>query len=210
MKTVLFALALMSFGMFVRAEDAVATNVTVEKVAADKPTDAKPAEAKVAPKFIVILPEQLDGVWYWTFYTTEQQHIVQSAVERAFVDAGLDVIDVSVLKLKGEGNIESLLNPTEAADKAKQAGATYVIVGSATAVLGGTTKAYGVTVTRSSASLTAKIVRASDGKVIAVKEAEANEGGQAVRSAGQAALKTAGKELAEELVTAAKKIAGQN
>ena len=180
-------------------------------IKADDTTPAAPAKVeaeKPAAKYIVFLPEQVDGVWYWGYFTTESQHIVQSAVEKAFVDAGLDVIDLATLKDFGsKGKLESLLNPAEAAEKAREAGATFVIVGNATAVHGGTSQAYGVPVARAVANLTAKIVRASDGKVLAVKEAEANEGGQSVRSAGQAALKKAGKDLASDLVKAAKKAA---
>ena len=196
-------LALVCFGLvaMARAEDAA------PKVEADKPAE-KPA-AKAAAKFIVILPEQVDGEWYWSYYTADSQHIVQSAVEKELVNAGLDVIDVATLKLKGEGNVEALLNPTAAAEKAKEAGAAYVIVGNATAVHGGTSVAYGLSVVRMAANLTAKIVRASDGKVLAVKDAEATEGGQGARAAGQAALKKAGADLAEDLAKAAKKIAEQ-
>lgn len=180
---------------FAQDDKAAAPKVEVEK---EKP----------AAKYIVFLPEQVDGVWYWGYFTAESQHIVQSAVEKAFVDAGLDVIDLATLKDFGsKGKLESLLNPSDAAEKAREAGATFVIVGNATAVHGGTSQAYGVPVARAVANLTAKIVRASDGKVLAVKEAEANEGGQSVRSAGQAALKKAGKDLASDLVKAAKKAA---
>lgn len=196
MKAVLLALLGLVASFAVHGEDAATASAPGAKVEAEKP----------AAKFIVLLPEQVDGIWYWSFYTTESQHIVQSAVEKALVDAGLDVIDLATLKNFGRsGSLESLLNPATAAEKAREAGATFVITGNATAVHGGTSQAYGVPVARSVATLTAKLVRASDGKVLAVKESEANEGAQSVRSAGQAALKKAGKDLAAELVKAAKK-----
>ena len=220
MKKLLAALVCLGIAGVGRGEEAevpAKPNVEAEKpnVEAAKPVEqpaVKPAEKppeKAAPKFIIILPEQVDNVWYWTAYTTEQQHIVQSAVEGAFVDAGLDVIDVGTLKLSGEGKLNALLNPSVAAEKAREAGATYVIVGTATAVQGGESTALGIQVARSVATLSAKIVRVRDGKILAVKEAEANEGAQATRAAGQAALKTAGKALAQDLVSAAKKIAAE-
>ena len=88
-------------------------------------------------------------------------------------------------------------------DGANDAGAAYVIVGTATAVPAGSGSAYGVPVIRATANLKAKIVRASDGKVLAVKEAEANEGGQALRGAGQAALKKANDEARAKLAAQA-------
>ena len=205
MKKLFLAMACFAIGSLVYAEESVVSAPV--KVEADKPAD-KPAE-KIAPKFIIILPEQVDNVWYWTAYTTEQQHIVQSAVEKAFVDAELDVIDVSTLKLKAEGALDALMNTTTATDKAREAGATYLITGKATAVAGGSTVAYGVPVTRSVASISAKIVRVKDGKVLAIKSAEANDGGQSSAAAGQAALKKAAGDFADELVSAAKKIAAQ-
>ncbi len=193
--TAQFADAEKKMGVALTAADTAKKNMPVAPV------------VKGPPKFLVILPEQVDGVWYWNYFTTEQQHIVQSSVEKALVDAGLEVVDIGTLQMKNDGSLENLLAPSAAAEKAKQAGAAYVIVGSATAVHGGTSVAYGITVVRMSASITAKIVRASDGKVLAVKEAEALEGGQGARAAGQAALKKAVPDLAEALVIAAKKIA---
>ena len=192
-----------------RAEDA-APKVEADKPAA--PPAAAPAEKpapKPAPKFLVILPEEVDGIWYWSYFTTESEHIVQSAVEKGLVEAGLDVIDLSTLKMKSDGSLDALMNTSSAAEKAKEAGAAYVIVGKATAVNGGTSVAYGVPVARASATLTAKIVRVSDGKVLAVKDADATDGGQSIRVAGQSALKKAGSDLADALVSAAKKIAEQ-
>ena len=199
MKTLVAALVGMGLAAVGWAAEEAATNAAPPKAEAEK----------AAAKFVVILPEQLDGVWYWTYFTTEQQHIVQSAVEKALVDAGLDVVDLGALKLGGGDSLQGLLNPATAAGKAKEAGAAYVIVGSATAVPAGSSTAYGVPVARATASLTAKIVRAGDGKILAVKEAEANEGGQAMRGAGQAALKKAGRDLASALAEAAKKIAAE-
>ena len=62
--------------------------------------------------------------------------------------------------------------------------------------------AYGVTVIRAGANITAKIVRVSDGKIMAVVDASAQEGGQAVMAAGREALKKAGKSIGDQLVGA--------
>lgn len=214
MKKMLLAMLVLGVAGALRAQDfsKLEAELAVEKPAeksadkpAEKPTE-KPAE-QATPKFLVILPEEVDGVWYWSYFTTESQHIVQSAVEKKLVDAGLDVVDLSTLKMNKNGSLDSLMGTAGAVAQAKEAGAAYVIVGKATAVNGGTSVAYGVTVTRMAANLTAKIVRVSDGKVLKVVEASANEGGQGMRAAGQSALKKAGADLSSELVRAARKIA---
>lgn len=210
MKKLMLMLVVAGLSLAGRAQDfsKLEAELSVEKPAektAEKPAE-KPAE-QAAPKFLVILPEEVDGIWYWSYFTTESQHIVQSAVEKKLVDAGLDVVDLSTLKMNKNGSLDALMGTSGAVAQAKEAGAAYVIVGKATAVNGGTSVAYGLTVTRMAANLTAKIVRVSDGKVLKVVEASANEGGQGMRAAGQAALKKAGASLASDLVKSARKLA---
>ena len=92
-----------------------------------------------------------------------------------------------------------MLGKDTALEKARQLGADYVILGSATASKASEGVAYGVTVIRATASITAKIVRVSDGKIIDVFDASALEGGQAVMAAGREALKKAGKSIGDQL-----------
>lgn len=177
------------------AEAAAATNAAAPAVEAEKP----------AAKVIVLLPEQVDGVWFWSYYTTESQHIVQSAIEKALIAQGLDVIDLATVKQFGtSGSINDLIQPSGAATKAREAGAAFVITGSATAVHAGQSVAYGATTARSQAEIRAKLVRVSDGKVIAMEEASALEGGMAARMAGQEALKKAVKQIATRIAKATK------
>jgi hypothetical protein len=61
-------------------------------------------------------------------------------------------------------------------------------------------EAYGVRVFRSSADITAKVVRVRDGKIMAVFEAEAQAGGESWRGAARDALKEAGKAIGEKLI----------
>ncbi len=160
-----------------------------------------------APKFVVLLPERVDTEWFWSFYADNtSQHIVQSAVEKSLINNGFDVIDLgSIQKLKQEGSIEDITSTENARQIGKDAGATYAVVGTATAVKASEGQAYGVNVYRSNAEITAKLIRVEDGKVIAVEDASAQKGGQAARAAGQEALKDAGAQIARKITALAKK-----
>jgi hypothetical protein len=108
--------------------------------------------------------------------------------------------------LKEQGSIEEATSTEGARAIAADAGATYAIVGTATAVKASEGTAYGVNVVRSNAEITAKIIRVGDGKVIAVEDASAQKGGQAQRAAGQEALKDAGGQIARKITAAVKRV----
>ncbi|MCO5045395.1 MAG: hypothetical protein J5I99_09750 [Verrucomicrobia bacterium] len=162
-------------------------------------TNAEPAKAP-GPKIAVIAPEQIEGEWFWFSWGGGRQHVVQSAIEKSLVRAGFSVIDATEL---GAGrNLEDLVNAKTAAIKGKGLGADYVIAGKATAVRASESVAYGVTAVRADAEVTMRLVRVSDGAVIAVEDANAQAGGQAVRAAGKEALKKAGQDVAKKLTSA--------
>lgn len=165
--------------------------------------EAEP-EQKGPPKFIVLLPEQIDREWFWFYYTEEAQHIVQSAVEKALIDAGFDVIYVT--SMDASGSINDVISKDAAVRKAASMGADYAIVGTAIADKKSEGTAYGVTVIRATATITARIIRVKDGKILAVEEATAEEGGQALKSASRDALKKAGRDIARKLARAAQRI----
>lgn len=166
-------------------------------------TPAVAEEPAPALKFVIFLPEQIDAEWYWYYYSDMAQHIVQSAVEKELIKAGFEVIDMASIKmLQDAGSLERISSVEFATQAAKSAGADYAVVGKATAVRASTGEAYGVTVVRSQAEITAKLIRVSDGKVIDVVDASALVGGQAQRAAGQEALKKAGPDVAKKLVKA--------
>ena len=187
----------------VSAEPAVEATAPVEDIT--PPAAEEPAAP--APKFVVFLPEQVDSEWFWYYYSDTAQHIVQSAVEKALINAGFDVIDIGTIKgLADRGSIEQIITPSEAARQAQANGATYAIVGQATAMKASSSVAYGVNVVRSQAEITVKIIRATDGKVLAVEDATAQTGGQSQRVAGQEALKEASKSLSKKIVAAVRKV----
>ena len=203
-----------------RAEDA-ATEPAVEAAApvaeaapavepaapAAQPAPAAEATpAAPAPKVVVFLPEQVDTEWFWYYYSDTAQHLVQTRIEQALIRAGFEVVDLaSIKKLESDGSIDRITSNAGARELARAAGATYAIVGKATAVKASHGAAYGVTVIRSNAEITARILRISDGKVVEATEASAQKCGQAARAAGQEALKAAGDQIARKLAAALKR-----
>lgn len=180
-RSVLLAFAVLSLAL-------LATNAEEEV--------AEPVEP-AAPKIAVITPEQLDGEWFWYSWGGGNQHIVQSAIEKALVRAGFEVVDVTALG--SWRSLDDLIGARTAAQKGKELGADYVIAGKATAVKASEGMAYGVTVIRANAEITVRLVRVSDGKVLTVEDASAQAGGQAVRAAGQEALKQAANTIARKI-----------
>jgi hypothetical protein len=175
----------------------------VEEIAAA--VEPTPEPAPRAPVFAVMLPERVDHAWYWLLYTEQSQHIVQTAVEKALVRAGLDVVDLSTATLPAHGgDWQRLLSVAFAQEAGRALAADYIVTGQATAVQASSGSAYGVTVVRSQAEISARIVRVSDGKILAIEDASALEGGQAAQAAGQAALKKAGAQVASKIARAAR------
>lgn len=191
-----------------------APELEVPGLPAETTATEEPAPATEAPKppvFAVILPERIDHDWYWFLYTDTAQHIVQSAVEKSLVRAGVDVIDLNTVSLPSFGdNWEKLVSNAFAIEAGKQLKADYVVTGQATAVKASQGVAYGVTVYRSQAEITAKIVRVRDGKIIAIEDASIQEGGQSAQAAGQAALKKAGGQIGGKIARAARGIVNES
>jgi hypothetical protein len=142
-----------------------------------------------APKVAVILPEQIDGEWFWYSWGGGQQHIVQSIIERELLRAGYEIVDVTALG--SSRSLDDLIGARTAQQKGEEFGADYGVAGKATAVKASEGAAYGARVVRANAEITWRLLRVSDGKVFVVEDASAQAGGRAIRAAGQAALKQA-------------------
>jgi curli biogenesis system outer membrane secretion channel CsgG len=180
-------------GGFAGAEDDVEAP-PVSEVSVDRP-----------PRFVVILPERIDHDWYWILFSDRSQHIVQSAVEKALVNAGLEVIDLSMVAIPSFGNDwQALISVNHGVQLGRQLNADYLITGQATAVQASDNVAYGVRVSRTQAEISARIVRVNDGRILHVEDASAQEGGQSAQAAGQNALKKAGAQLAGKVARLAK------
>ena len=172
-----------------------------EEETAASPAPAAPVEQPApTPKVAVFMPEQIDGDWYWFDYGAGQQHLAQTAFEKALVSAGYEVLDVA--NLGGRISWEDLANPKTASEKGRELGADYVIAGKATATRASEGNAYGVNVIRAKAEITARLVRVSDGKVLAIEDGSGEAGGQAAKAAGQEALKKASTPVARRLAGA--------
>jgi len=183
----------------------------VEEVVVEETALVEEEAEPQVPRVMVILPEQIDTEWYWYYYTEVSQNIVQAAVEKALVRAGIDVIDLKTITMfNDQGDINHLWDKNFTVNKAKEAGATYIILGRATATKMSHDVAYGVNVFRSSTEITARLVRVSDGKILAVEDASATAGGQGQKAAGQDALKTAGKDIARKLTREVEKVIKDN
>ena len=211
---ILAALFVLSPMVFAQDEAAAPAATVVEQTvsepapeaAAPEPPPVEKMESivltppKTAAKVVVFMPEKIDTAWFWYYYTEEQQAIVQSAIEKELIRSGYDVIDLTISDVfSGDGNIEEITTPAMALKKAIKLGATYVIVGRASAVQASAGAAYNVTVIRSSAEGSAKIIRVSDGKVLDIVDASAQAGAQAQKAAAQGALKDLATKLAPRL-----------
>jgi hypothetical protein len=172
---------------------------------APPPPTESPA-ANNAPTVAVLLPERIDQEWFWYYFTGESAHIVQSIMEKALLDAGVVVLDVSSQPLTG--SLDSILSPDQARALAQKMGAEYMIWGQAIADKKSDSMAYGVRVVRASATITAKLIRVSDGRVMASEEISAEEGGQALRAAGREALKKAAKTISRKMIQAVQQMPG--
>ena len=193
------------------AEEIIETPVVAEEAIVEEPTAIEEDATPEVPRVMVILPEQIDTEWYWYFYTEISQNIVQAAVEKALVRAGIDVIDLKTINMfHDQGDINRLWDKSFTVNKAKEAGAAYIILGRATATKMSHDVAYGVNVFRSSTEITARLVRVSDGKILAVEDASATAGGQGQKAAGQDALKEAGKDIARKLTREVEKVIRDN
>jgi hypothetical protein len=179
----------------------------IESPPAPVPAVTATVPAPSAPKFVVFMPERVDLMWYWYYYTDVQQHLVQSAVEKALVSVGTDIVDLTLSDaFQSGGAITDVTNPAEALKKAVALGATFAIIGQAQAIKSGENVAYGVNVVRANAEASARLVRVKDGKLIAMEEANAQGSGQSSQAATQAALKDVGKIIASKLVAAASRV----
>jgi len=194
------------------AESAPAAPVAVEQlvvepVAAPVSTPVEAPAPVVAPapaKFVVFLPERVDLMWFWYYYTDIQQYFVQSAVEKALLGAGKELVDLTTSDaFQTGGTITQVTNPAEAIKKAASLGATYAVIGQADAVKTSENVAYGVAVYRANANANARIIRVKDGKMLAMEDATAQGGGQSVQGATQDALKNVGRIIASKIAAAA-------
>lgn len=167
------------------------------------PEAAAPAAEPPVMRVVVFLPEQIDAVWFWYYYTDQRQHLVQTAVEQALLRNGVEIVDLGMAGgFDAPGSLAEVTDTRGALQKAAALGATHAIIGQASATMASQGVAYNVNVFRSQAEITARLVRVRDARVLAVESASGPGSGQAQRTAGQAALKEAGQQIARKLAAA--------
>lgn len=152
------------------------------------------------PRIAVIVPERIDVEWYWYHYTTESQHVVQSAIESALLSKGFDLVDVTALStLAGPEGLRQVTNQAASKKLAAELGATHLVTGTASASQAGASTAYGVGIHRYTADVALRVVQIADGKVITTAEATETLGAEARRAAARKALKEAGRKAARSI-----------
>lgn len=189
------------------AEPVVEPAAEVPQAPAGESVVAAPTEVEPgAPTFAVFLPERIERVWYWYAYTEETQHIVQSAVEKALINAGLEVVDISSMPLPEQGDLTQVMSAPQVVRWGAAAHADYIIMGTATADPQSEGVAYGQKVVRSTATISARIIRVSDSRIVGVQDASALMGGQALAAAAREALKKGGEDIGRKLARSAKNL----
>ena len=165
-----------------------------------------PLFAETNRSFAVIMPESIDGRWFW-YSTPLKQHIVQAQIEKSLLRAGHKVINVRDNEsLQGLFDGRTFAKQQTINEQAKAAGVTHIISGAATASGTDRTTSYGVPVYRSRANLSARITETATGAILAVETTEATEGGQGYLDAGKLALKSGAKNMGDALLKAIRKL----
>lgn len=158
-------------------------------------TDDIDLDLPPADRVLVILPEKVDVEWFWYAYTADNELQVQTAVEKQLLREGLDVVDITEAEqFNRPMTLEQVQDRQTALTLARELNANYLVLGQAIAVNASRSQAYGVSVYRSNANLSARVMRVSDGKVINIIDMDATEGAQSQRVAARNALKNIGKQ----------------
>ncbi len=180
----------------------------------------------------VLIPETITIISANNTFTETRSHIVQSIVEKAFVEAKYKISLITASNANSTNHNEiNLIDTSDLLKKAKENGIDYLIIGQATAqvIEGGqkeggaftskgsiyknsdnislSNKTYGgrgsVSYPVASAEVTAKIVCVKDGEIIAVEEAFAGKDGLSQQALTQGALREAANIISARLIAKA-------
>jgi hypothetical protein len=168
-------------------------------------TSAEPVAAK--PKVILLIAEQnIEGPQKAWWASEIDLSTTEAAIATKLIEEGYDVIDTSVaekvIKQKPAFRVVDI-SQGESAQLGNSSGADYVILGKAIASSGGNVpqsnmkSCYG--------NITAKLIRAKDGKVIAYLDAAGNSAHPDLISGGREALSRAAESLALKIIDALNK-----
>ncbi|MBN1917113.1 MAG: hypothetical protein JW889_04310 [Verrucomicrobia bacterium] len=155
-------------------------------------------EEKENPRIAILCREYVDG-------GELPAPVLQTALEQFFLGQEFDVVDVAQLeKIKEREATLHYDDPIEAAALGRRFGADVLVLGEASAELGGVREAHGLKVYSYTANITLKAVKTDTAKVIAVVQgSHAATGGGAVTGEGDVAreaLKGAAGQTVEKLM----------
>jgi len=154
-------------------------------------------EEKENPRIAIVVREYIDG-------GELPAPVVQTALEKRFLGAKFDVIDVAQLeKIKERDATLSYEDPIEAAALGRRFGADVLILGEASAELGDVRTAHGVKVYSVSASITLKAIKTDTAKVITVVEGSNSSRGGGTKgesAVAREALRKAGDKVVDKLM----------
>jgi hypothetical protein len=154
-------------------------------------------EEKENPRIAIIFREYVDG-------GELPAPVVQTALEKSFVGAKFDVIDVAQHERVRERDATLHYDdPIAAAALGREFGAEVLLVGEASAELGTVDEAYGTKVYSYQVHITAKAIKTDTAKVIAIVDDSATARGGGTRGEGaiaREALTAAADKITEKLM----------
>ena len=167
---------------------------------------AAPA-AVVAPKIILLIAEQnIEGPQKAWWASEVDLSVTEASVAARLIEAGYEVVDTAVaekvIKQKPAFRVVDI-SQDQSAQLAGSSGADYLVLGKAVASSGGNVPQSNMK--SCYANITAKLIRAKDGKIIAYLDAAGNSAHMDVISGGREALSRAAESLAVKITDALNK-----
>lgn len=152
-------------------------------------------EKKGNPRVIVLIQEFVDGL-------EQPSELVQAEMEKEFLAKGFPLVDKAQFQMVKERDVAlSYTNPEKAAVLGREYGAEVVIVGQATCNLLESSMPYGVQVFGYTADITAKAIKTDTAAVMAIETASGTERGSGRIPTANKALVTAGRKLANTMMS---------
>jgi len=151
-----------------------------------------------ATSFAVYLPETVDTVQERYNSSDSRQQVAQGVIENSLIRSGYRLVNLELVT----GGLPA--SASDALKKAREANVDYLVVGHARATQAGSSSPGLAIVTepmRSSAAISAQVVKVGDGSVLIAKEVSSGGSAASQVSAGQGALRDAANQLAAQLLS---------
>lgn len=152
-------------------------------------------ERKNNPRIMILIQESVDGL-------EQPSELVQSEIEKEFLAKSFPLVDKGQFQMVKERDVAlSYSNPEKAAVLGREFGAEVVIVGQAVSNLLESSMPYGVQVFGYTADISAKAIKTDTAAIIATETVSATERGSGRVPTANKALGTAGKKLADAMMS---------